>query len=496
MTSISTPTAIEHLDVLIVGAGLSGVGAAWHLQKNCPGKHFAILEARAASGGTWDLFRYPGVRSDSDMFTLGYRFKPWVDDKSIADGETILNYIRETARENGIEQRIRYGCRVLRAEWSSATAVWTVEVERGGVREILTASFMLMCSGYYSYAAGYQPDFPCAADFAGQIVHPQFWPGNLEYKGRNFVVIGSGATAVTLVPALADLGAHVTMLQRSPSYVASRPQQDAMAIGLRKMLPAHIAYSLIRMKNILLGSVFFGLARKKPAAVKRRLIGMVRDELGPDYDVDTHFTPGYNPWDQRLCAVPDGDLFRAIRNGMAEVVTDTVDHFTSDGIILDSGGKLAADVIVSATGLRLNVLGDVALTVDGSAVDVGTTMAYKGMMFSDVPNLAYVFGYTNASWTLKADLTWEYFCRVLNYMDEKGVMVATPRRNDPRVTKKPFLDFNSGYVTRAQSILPKQGSRKPWKLHQNYFRDLLSLKFGKIADGTLEFSHSRPTNVA
>lgn len=488
--------AVEHLDVLIVGAGLSGIGTAWHLQKNCPGKRYGILEARSASGGTWDLFRYPGVRSDSDMFTLGYRFKPWTHDNSIADGETILSYIRETAQENGIEQHIRYDSRVLRADWSSADAVWTVQVERNGEAATLTAAFVMMCSGYYSYAAGYQPDFPGLADFAGRIVHPQFWPGDMDCAGRNIVVIGSGATAVTLVPALADMGAHVTMLQRSPSYVASRPAQDGMAMRLRKMLPARIAYGLIRWKNVLLGSFFFSLARKKPAAVKQRLIGMVRDELGPGYDVDAHFTPRYNPWDQRLCAVPDGDLFKAIRDGRAEIVTDTIETFTPGGIRLNSGRELLADVIVSATGLNLNTMGDVVLSVDGVAVDIGRTMAYKGMMFSDVPNLAYVFGYTNASWTLKADLTADYICRVLNHMDRKGVAVATPRRNDPTVTEEPFLDFSSGYVTRAAALLPKQGSKKPWKLHQNYFRDLLALKFGRVEDGTLEFSHPTRAKVA
>jgi monooxygenase len=487
---------MEHLDVLIVGAGLSGIGAAWHLQKNCPGKCYAILEARATSGGTWDLFRYPGVRSDSDMHTLGYRFKPWVDDKSIADGPTILNYVRETAQENGIEQHIRYGCRVLRAEWSSSDARWTVQVEQGGEAVTLTAAFMIMCSGYYSYATGHKPDFPRTADFAGRIVHPQFWPDDLDYDGTNITVIGSGATAVTLVPALADLGAHVTMLQRSPSYVASRPEKDATAIWLRRFLPERLAYGLTRWKNVLLGSFFFGLARKNPAAFKQRLIGMVRDQLGPDYDVDTHFTPRYNPWDQRLCAVPDGDLFKAIRAGKAEVVTDTIDTFTPNGIRLASGRELIADVIVTATGLKLNTLGDVVLAVDGVAVDVSKTMAYKGMMFSNVPNIAYVFGYTNASWTLKADLTADYVCRVLNYMDRQSVAIATPRRNDPHVTEEPFLDFSSGYVTRAADILPKQGSKKPWKLHQNYFRDLMTLKFGKIDDGTLEFSNPARAKAA
>jgi monooxygenase len=479
---------VEHLDVLIVGAGLSGIGAAWHLQKNCPAKSYAILEARAASGGTWDLFRYPGVRSDSDMYTLGYRFKPWADEKSIADGATILSYIRETATENGIDRRIRYGCRVVRADWSSDDALWTVQVERNGATETLTAGFVMMCSGYYSYAEGHRPDFAGSSDFVGRIVHPQFWPDDLEYAGKNIVVIGSGATAVTLLPALADLGAHVTMLQRSPTYVASRPAIDNGALRLRKWLPLRAAYGITRWKNVLLGSFLFNLARKKPAAFRKRLIEMVRAQLGPDYNVGKHFTPRYDPWDQRLCAVPDDDLFKAIRTGKAEVVTDTVDAFTADGIRVSSGEVLPADVIVTATGLKLNVLGDVAFAVDGVPLKVGQTMSYKGMMFSDVPNLGYVFGYTNASWTLKADLTSDYVCRILNMMDRRGAAVVTPRRNGPDIAEEPFLDFSSGYVMRALHLLPKQGSRKPWKLNQNYILDLFALKFGKVDDGTLEFT--------
>ncbi|MDB5702094.1 MAG: NAD(P)/FAD-dependent oxidoreductase [Sphingomonadales bacterium] len=487
---------VEHLDVLIVGAGLSGIGAAWHLHKNCPAKSYAIVEARAASGGTWDLFRYPGVRSDSDMYTLGYRFKPWVDDKSIADGSTILDYIRETARENGIDGHIRYGCRVLRADWSSAEARWTVQVERDGVAETLTAGFVMMCSGYYSYADGHRPEFAGQDAFAGRIVHPQFWPENLDYAGRKFVVIGSGATAVTLVPALAELGAHVVMLQRSPTYVASRPGIDNGAIRLQKWLPLRVAYGITRWKNVLLGSFLFNLARKKPAAFRKRLIEMVHAQLGQDYDVGKHFTPNYNPWDQRLCAVPDDDLFKAIRTGKAEVVTDTVDIFTANGIRLSSGEFLPADVIVTATGLTLNVLGDVAFAIDDVPLNVSQTMSYKGMMFSDVPNLAYVFGYTNASWTLKADLTSDYVCRILNMMDRRGAAVVTPRRDGSDITEEPFLDFSSGYVTRALHMLPKQGSRKPWKLNQNYILDLFALKFGKVEDGVLKFSSPARSKAA
>ncbi len=480
---------MEHVDVLIVGAGLSGIGAAWHLQKRCPGKSYAILEARDAIGGTWDLFRYPGIRSDSDMHTLGYRFKPWTAAKSIADGPSILSYVRETASENGIDRHIRFGHRVTAARWSSQEARWTIEAESAGEPIQLTAGFMMMCSGYYSYAEGHRPSWAGEADFQGQIIHPQFWPEDLDYADKNVVVIGSGATAVTLVPEMAKDAAHVTMLQRSPTYVVSQPGEDGIANRLRKVMPIGLAYGLTRWKNVLWQLFFYRLARSKPAETKERLIAMVRDHLGPDYDVETHFTPSYNPWDQRLCLVPDADLFDALNAGRASVVTDTIERFTPEGLTLASGKQLPADIVVTATGLKLNLLGDVKLYRDGEAIDLSHALTYKGMMASDVPNLAFVFGYTNASWTLKADLTSEFVCRLLNHMDRRHVAIATPRRSDPSITEEPFLDFSSGYVQRATAMLPKQGSKKPWKLNQNYALDLMTLRFGRIDDGTMEFSN-------
>ena len=489
----AAPAAVEHLDTLIIGAGLSGIGAAVHLQNDFPGRRFAILESRAAIGGTWDLFRYPGVRSDSDMFTLGYAFKPWTELKSLADGPAIRQYIVDTAVEHGLDRQIRFGHKVVRAEWSSADARWTLEIEHapdaaGTVRRSrLSCSFLLACSGYYSYAGGHSPEFAGSADFAGRIVHPQFWPEDLDYAGKRVVVIGSGATAVTLVPEMAKTAGHVTMLQRSPTYVLSLPAQDPVAAALRRRLPRMLAYRLTRTKNIGVAMLFFKLARRWPAKVKKNLVGLVRQALGPAHDVDTHFTPRYDPWDQRVCFVPDGDLFEAIKNGSAEVVTDHVDSFTPAGIRLRSGRELAADIVVSATGLTLNLLGDVAFAVDGQAVDFSQTLGYKGMMFSGVPNFIYTFGYTNASWTLKADLTADYASRLLAYMDKKGLASATPV-SDPAMARLPFLDFSSGYVQRAVEFMPKQGSKAPWRLYQNYVLDLLTLRYRRIADGTLRFA--------
>ncbi|HTQ14556.1 MAG TPA: NAD(P)/FAD-dependent oxidoreductase [Rhizomicrobium sp.] len=483
---------MEHFDVIIVGAGLSGIGAAWHLQAECPNKTYAILEGRDAIGGTWDLFRYPGIRSDSDMYTLGYRFKPWREAKAIADGPSIRKYVRETASENGIDGKIRFRHMVKRASWSSADARWTVEAEKGAAKEIVrfTCNFLFMCSGYYSYAGGYDPDFEGRASFGGRIVHPQKWPEDLDYRGKKVVVIGSGATAVTVVPEMAKDAAHVTMLQRSPTYVVSRPAEDAMANWLRARLPAKLAYALVRWRNVLMGMYFFNMARKKPAQVKKYLIDMVQKELGGDYDVGTHFTPRYNPWDQRLCLVPDSDLFESIREGRASVVTDEIASFTPAGIRLKSGKELEADIIVTATGLALEILGGMQVVIDGVAKNVSRAMSYKGMMYSDVPNLASSFGYTNASWTLKCDLTCEYVCRLLNYMDRHGMPVATPRLNDPEVKDAPWLDFSSGYIQRARDILPRQGTKKPWKLYQNYALDLVALRYGKVNDGTMEFSRA------
>ncbi|MBS0274374.1 MAG: NAD(P)/FAD-dependent oxidoreductase [Proteobacteria bacterium] len=480
---------MEHFDVVIVGAGLSGIGAAYHLQNEAAKKSYVILEGREAIGGTWDLFRYPGVRSDSDMFTLGYNFKPWREAKAIADGPSIRKYVRDTASENGIDKNIRFNHMVKRASWDSATARWTVEAEAGAQKQIVrfTCNFLFMCSGYYSYKGGYDPEFAGRETFKGRIVHPQKWPGDLDYKNKKVVVIGSGATAVTVVPEMAKDAAHVTMLQRSPTYMVSRPAEDASANWLRAHLPAMLAYQLIRWRNVLFGMYFFNKSRKKPKQVKHYLIDMLKKELPPDYDVKTHFTPSYNPWDQRLCLVPDSDFFQAIKNEKASVVTDHIEAFTPAGIKLKSGKELEADIIVTATGLKLELLGGLQVTVDGEARDLSKSMSYKGLMYSDVPNLASCFGYTNASWTLKCDLTCEFVTRLLNYMDRKGVQIATPRR-DASVEEAPWLDFSSGYVQRALEILPKQGAKKPWKLDQNYALDILTLRYSKIDDGTMEFA--------
>jgi cyclohexanone monooxygenase len=479
----------EILDVLIVGAGLSGIGAAHHLQRRCPAKRYAILEARDCIGGTWDLFRYPGVRSDSDMYTLGYEFKPWNDAKAIAEGPAILRYIREAADEAGIAQQIRFGLTVRRAEWSSREACWTVTVERTADGESLQlrTRFLYMCCGYYSSARGHRPVFAGEADYRGTVLEPQFWPENLDYAGKRVVVIGSGATAVTLVPEIAKTAAHVTMLQRSPTYVVTRPSEDKLARWLNRRLPDRMAYALTRWKNVLLNMFLYQLARSRPEQMKKRIIDMAREQLNPQFDVDTHFTPRYNPWDQRMCLVPDGDLFQQLREGHASVVTDGIECFTRRGLKLISGDELPADIVVVATGLELNVLGDVAVSVDGRRCDLGEAMAYKGMMLSDVPNLAMTFGYTNASWTLKADLTAGYVCRLLRYMDRRGYAIAVPRR-DPCMLPQPFLTFTSGYVLRALAILPKQGSQRPWKVYQNYLLDLLNLRYGRIADGVMQFS--------
>jgi cation diffusion facilitator CzcD-associated flavoprotein CzcO len=481
--------AIEHFDVVIVGAGLSGVGAGYHLKTACPDRSYVILEGRDAIGGTWDLFRYPGIRSDSDMYTLGYAFKPWTEAKAIADGPSILNYVRQTAAENGIDRHIRYNHMVKRASWSTQDALWTVEAEVAGQTRRFTCAFLFLCGGYYSYNGGYTPDFPGVERFKGALVHPQKWPKDLDYAGKKVVVIGSGATAVTLVPEMAKTAGHVTMLQRSPTYVVSRPAEDAMANWLRKKLPGKLAYDIVRWRNVLFGMYFFNMARKKPQAVKANIIKMVREQLGPDYDVDRHFTPTYNPWDQRLCLVPDADMFNEIKSGRASVVTDHIETFTETGIRLKSGQELEADVVVSATGLVLEVWNGMEIVVDGKTVDASTTLSYKGMMYEGVPNMASAFGYTNASWTLKCDLTCEYVCRVLNHMKAKGVRQATPVNNDPSVTFEPWLDFSSGYVQRAMAKFPKQGNKVPWKLNQNYALDLMSLRYAKLEDGVLQFGN-------
>ncbi|HEX3651412.1 MAG TPA: NAD(P)/FAD-dependent oxidoreductase [Rhizomicrobium sp.] len=478
----------EHFDVVIVGAGLSGIGAAYHLQTACPKKSYTVLEGRSTIGGTWDLFRYPGVRSDSDMYTLGYNFKPWREAKAIADGPSILNYVRETAHENGIDSHICFHHVVKRAAWSSEDARWTVDTECGPEKQAarLTCNFLLMCSGYYDYAGGYDAKFAGTEQFKGRIVHPQFWPEDLDYKDKHVVVIGSGATAVTIVPEVAKDAAHVTMLQRSPTYVVSVPAEDSMANWLRARLAPMLGYQIVRWRNILLQMYFYNRARKVPAEVKAYILKLIRNELGPDYDIG-NFTPRYNPWDQRMCLVPDSDLFRTIREGKASVVTDHIETFTEKGLKLKSGRVLEADIVVTATGLQLKVLGGMQLSVDGRGINPPKLMAYKGMMFSGVPNLASAFGYTNASWTLKCDLTCDYVCRVLNYMDARGFTMCVARRN-PSVGEAPFLNLDSGYIQRAEHILPRQGTKAPWNLHQNYARDLMMLRYGRIDDGTLTFS--------
>ena len=481
---------IEHFDVLIIGAGLSGIGAAYHLQKQCPDRTYAILEGRDSIGGTWDLFRYPGIRSDSDMYTLGYSFKPWQERKAIADGPSILKYVRDTAHENDIVRHIRFGHRVKGAAWSTADARWAVEIELGDANERvqISCNFLFMCAGYYRYDEGFTPDFPGTRDFAGQIVHPQKWTKDITYASKRVVVIGSGATAVTLVPELAKQATHVTMLQRSPTYIVARPSEDAAANWMRRHLPGKLAYSLTRWKRVLLGMYIFQLCRRNPAKVKRLIQGGVRVALGPDYDVATHFTPRYNPWDQRLCLAPDGDFFAAIKSGRASVATDEIERFTETGIKLKSGEHLDADLIVTATGLNLQVLGGLELSVDGKPVDLAKTLNYKGLMFSGVPNLASSFGYTNASWTLKCDLTCEYVCRLLNYMKQHGVRQCTARNTDASITEEPWVDFSSSYFARSLHLFPKQGSRAPWRLYQNYPRDIWLLRYGKVNDGVLEFA--------
>jgi cation diffusion facilitator CzcD-associated flavoprotein CzcO len=482
--------SIEHVDVLIVGAGISGIGAAYHLGERCPGKSYAILEAREDLGGTWDLFRYPGIRSDSDMHTLGYRFKPWTDEKVIADGDLILDYVRETARENGIERKIRFGHRVVRAEWSSVEARWTVEVERTGSGETLqlTCGYFWTCTGYYNYDEGYTPEFEGRERFAGTVVHPQHWPEDLDYAGKRVVVIGSGATAVTLVPAMAKEAEHVTMLQRSPTYVVAMPGEDPIAGVLRRVLPLKAAYAVIRWKNVLIQMATYKLSKSRPTFVKK-LIRRSNERLLPaGYDIDKHFKPRYNPWDQRMCLVPNGDLFKSIRAGESEIVTDRIETFTEDGLELESGSELKADVIITATGLNVLFLGGMEIAVDGEEVDFSKLMAYKGMMLNGIPNFVFTLGYTNASWTLKADLTSEYVCRLLNHMDAHGYRSCAPEVTDPSVVEEPILDFNSGYVLRALDKLPKQGSKEPWKLRQNYVIDTRSIRHSPIDDGAMQFA--------
>ena len=525
---------MEHFDVLIIGAGLSGIGAGARLRMDCPDKTFAILEGREASGGTWDLFRYPGIRSDSDMFTLGYRFRPWRDPKAIADGPAILKYIRDTAREYDLDKKIRYGHRVRRAEWDSKSAKWTVLVETAvpqsrqaaetetrpvgsvpsenektlangptayaagtnvsgkdqgkpqGVTTTFTCNFLYLCTGYYDYEAGYTPDWPGFDSYKGTIVHPQKWPETLDFTNKNVLVIGSGATAITLVPAMAETAGHVTMLQRSPTYIVSLPSRDRIANILRVILPEKAAYAISRWKNLLWASFFYKLSRSRPALMKKIVAKGVAKEIGEDL-ADTYFKPKYEPWDQRMCFVPDSDLFRTIRDGKATIVNGEIEQFTETGLTLTDGRRISADIIVTATGLVAKIFAGMTLVVDGEKLDLTKTLVYRGMMFSDIPNLALAIGYTNNSWTLKCDLTSEYVCRLINYLDKHGYSSCMPRLNDPTVKPEPVLDFNSGYVLRALKELPSQGSKPPWRLYQNYIKDLRMLRRGRLDDGTMEF---------
>ncbi|KAA0110472.1 NAD(P)/FAD-dependent oxidoreductase [Mycolicibacterium sp. P9-22] len=482
----------EHLDVVIVGAGISGISTAWHLQDRCPTKSYAILERRENIGGTWDLFKYPGIRSDSDMFTLGFRFKPWTSAKAIADGASIWNYINEAATENGIDKHIRTGHRVTSVDWSDADNRWTINIEHAGERKQLTASFLSVCSGYYNYDEGYAPEFPGAADFAGQIIHPQHWPENLDYTGKKIVVIGSGATAITLIPSLVNEGAgHVTMLQRSPTYIGSLPLVDPVAAQANKYLPKNVAHVVNRWKAIAMATGQYQLARKFPKMFKKALKDMATRRLPAGFDYEKHFSPRYNPWDERVCLAPNGDFFKTIKAGKADVVTDTIETFTETGIKLTSGAELQADIIITATGLNMQLFGGATATRNGEPIDLTKSMTYKGLMLSGVPNMAITFGYTNASWTLKADLVSEFICRVLNYMDANGFDRVEPQHPGAAVDEEPFMDFTPGYFRRAMDTLPKSGSEAPWKLKQNYFFDLRLIRHGKVDEESLHFTKHR-----
>ncbi len=482
----------EHFDVLIVGAGLSGIGAGSHITRKCPGKSFAILEARDAMGGTWDLFRYPGIRSDSDMFTLGYSFRPWEEAKAIADGPAIRKYIEETAAEHGIEDKIRYGHRVVHAAWSSGESRWTVDAERTDTGETvqLTCNFLFPCTGYYHYTEPFTPEFQGTERFSGQVIHPQHWPEDLDYDGKRVVVIGSGATAVTIVPAMAERAEHVTMLQRSPSYIVALPAEDPIAKVALRLLPAKAAYTFLRWKNALLTQASFHLSHRAPKAMRKLFLRGVQRHLPPGFGLDPHFSPRYGPWTQRVCLVPDGDLFEVLASGDASIVTDEIETFTENGLQLASGAELEADLVITATGLNLLVMGGLSVTVDGEDINLAETVGYKGMMFSGIPNLAVSLGYTNASWTLKCDLICEYVCRLLNHMDEHGYDRVMPRRPGRSVQIEPFIDLTAGYVLRSIDKFPKQGSRPPWRMHQNYPRDVLMIRRGELEDEGIEFSRA------
>ena len=480
-----------HKDVIVIGAGISGIAAGYNLRKSCPNKSFAILEGRESLGGTWDLFKYPGIRSDSDMHTLGYRFKPWIHDKSIADGPSILEYLNETVDENNLREDILLNHKVNSANWNSDKSMWELEIKDKDHLINMTCDFLFLCGGYFSYSKPHMPSFNNQEKFEGQIIHPQFWNDQLDYINKKVVVIGSGATAITLVPAIAEKAEHVVMLQRSPSYVVSRPSEDAINKFLRRFLSIRVTYFLIRWKNILWQSYTFFLARKFPNKIKQGILDLLKNELGSDFDIKKHFTPSYKPWDQRMCLVPDSDLFKAIKKSKASVVTDKVKEFKSDGILLVSGEKITADVILTATGIELNSLNDINVTVDNTKINAHERLTYKGMMLSGVPNFALSFGYVNASWTLRADLTCEYVCRLINLMDKKGVACCAPVDDPSAYGNDDLIDFTSGYVQRGLHLMPKQGNKAPWKNYQNYLKDIFAVRLFSIKDSNLNFYNQK-----
>lgn len=491
MDSVNPDTVVERFDVVIIGAGLSGIGAACHLTRKTPSKSFVVLESRKEIGGTWDLFRYPGIRSDSDMHTLGYSFKPWKHEKSIADGSSILRYIHETAEEYDVQKNIRHGQKVEVVSWDSVKGVWTIILSKQGQNTTtISCSYIYSCTGYYRYDKGYMPEFSNLESFSGQIIHPQRWPDNFNYDGKTVVVIGSGATAITLVPAMAKSAKHVTMLQRSPTYVISSPSTDKLAAKIERFLPEKMAYMVTRWKNVIAQMILYRMSKRWPDYIRGKLIHWTKLQLGKDFDVDEHFSPQYKPWDQRLCLVPNGDLFKSLRKGSSSIVTDHIDQFYDKGIRLKSGKSLEADVVVTATGLELLALGGIKIEVDGKLVDIAETTQYKGMMLSDVPNLFFATGYTNASWTLKCDLTSEYVCRLINHLDKTNKNICVPRTKNSTLKQVMSIGLESGYVQRSIDKFPKEGIISPWKLHQNYFLDLIGLRFKSVKDDFMEFSSS------
>jgi len=478
-----------HFDVVVVGAGLSGIGAGYHLQNSCPNKSFTILEGRDAIGGTWDLFKYPGIRSDSDMYTFGFPFHPWKNPKAIADGASIMAYLNDTVDTYNLRKHIQFGKRVAASNWSSTKKKWTLTINdsHSGESRTITCNFLFMCSGYYDYRAGYEPNFPNAEAFEGIKIHPQNWDTNLDYTNKKIVIIGSGATAVTLLPILAETAKEVTLLQRSPTYMAVLPSEDVIANTFKKILPNQLAHTLARWKNILLGIGIYNFSRKWPQIMSNFLRKQVKKRLNEDYK-DEDFTPKYNPWDQRICAVPDGDLFRSIRSGKAKIVTNTIKSFVKDGIELNSGEKLEADIIITATGLKVQLFGGMKLSVDEKPLELSQSPAFKGVMLSDIPNFAFAVGYTNASWTLKSDLNCIYVTKVLNHMTAKNLSVCTPKFDHQNMEQEELLDFDAGYILRAKHLLPKQGAKAPWKVHQNYIKDLFALKYSSVKDKYLQYS--------